>query len=158
LVTLAYTSAEALLVIHVGREAFIAALSNGKLQFEVMKQEPQNVETALSHAVKFEAFEQLLTSQGAMVNRNDSSTMLQLCSVCMVAGPLEAGATAALHKLIRDLQNALAQATTVVAAMANGLWSGHTAPLKTVSSVNSIPDAVLLPLLAPGHGLRSTRS
>jgi len=58
LVTLAYPSAEAVLVTHVGKEAFIAALSDdGKLQLEVMKQEPQNMEAALNHAIKQEAFE-----------------------------------------------------------------------------------------------------
>jgi len=35
----------------------IAALSNNELQLEVMKQEHQNVEAALSHAIKLEAFE-----------------------------------------------------------------------------------------------------
>jgi len=68
LVTLAYPSAKTSLVTHVGKETFIAALTDGKLQLEVMKPEPQNVEAALSHAIKFEAFEQLLTSQGAMVD------------------------------------------------------------------------------------------
>jgi len=48
LVTLAYPSAEALLVTHIGKEA----LNDSKLQLEVMKQEPQNVEAALSHAIK----------------------------------------------------------------------------------------------------------
>jgi len=40
LVTLAYLSAEASLIIHVGREAFIVARNDSKLQLEVMKQEP----------------------------------------------------------------------------------------------------------------------
>ena len=40
-VTLAYQSAEAslLLVTHVGKEAFIAALSDGRLQLEVIKRQ-----------------------------------------------------------------------------------------------------------------------
>jgi len=63
LVTLAYPSAEASLVTHIGKEAFIDALSNGKLQLNVMKQEPQNVEATLSHAIKLEAFEQSLACQ-----------------------------------------------------------------------------------------------
>jgi len=49
-----------LLVTHVGKEAFIAAFNEGKLQMEVMKQEPHNVEAALSHAINLEAFEQSL--------------------------------------------------------------------------------------------------
>jgi len=48
-----------LLVTHVSNETFIVALNDSKLK--VMKQEPQNVEAALSHAIKLEAFEQSLT-------------------------------------------------------------------------------------------------
>jgi len=113
LVTLAYTSAEALLVTHVGKEAFIAVLSDCKLQLQVMKQEPQNVEAALSHSIRLEAFEQLLASQGGMVDHNDGRTTCRSCSVCTVAGLLLAGKTATLCKLIGDLQDALAQATRV---------------------------------------------
>jgi len=151
LVTLTYPSAEALLVTHVGKEAFIAVLSDGKLQLDVMKQEPQNVEAALSHAIKLEAFEQFLASQGELVDHNDTapcaghvlSVQLQVCHRWV---------TATLHKLIGDIQDALAQATKVMAAMVNGLWSGHTAPSKAASSVGSILDAVLTLLaLAAGH-------
>jgi len=38
LVTIAYPSAEAWLVTHVGKEAFVVALNGRKLQLEVMKQ------------------------------------------------------------------------------------------------------------------------
>jgi len=73
-------------------------------------------------------------------------------SVQLHAGPSEAGETATLHKLIVDLQDALAQATRVMAAMTNGLWGGHTTSSETASSVDSVPDAVSTPLaLAPGH-------
>jgi len=61
LVTLAYPSAEASLVSHVGKEEFIAALSDGRLQLEVMKREPQNVKAELSHTIKVEVFEQSLS-------------------------------------------------------------------------------------------------
>jgi len=87
-----------------------------------------------------------------MVDHSDGHTMHRLCSVCTIAGPPEAGETAVLRKLIGDLQDALAQPTRVMAAMANGLWSSHTTPLETASSVDSIPGAVsTLPVLAPGH-------
>ena len=52
LVALAYSSAEASLISHVGNEAFITALSGGNLQLEVMKQELSHVEAALSHAIQ----------------------------------------------------------------------------------------------------------
>ena len=121
MVTLAYPFAEALLVIHVGKEAFIAALSDGKQQLEVMKQEPQNVEAALSHTIKLEAFEQLLAYQGTMVNHNNGHAMHQLCSVRAVTGLSEAGETATLCELIGDLQNAPAQVTRGMAALTEGL-------------------------------------
>ena len=142
MVTLAYPSADALLVTHVCKEAFIAAVSDGKLQLEVMKQEPQNVEAALSHTIKLEAFEQLLACQGAMVNHNDGCATCQLCSVCAVTGLSEVGETAALHKLIGDLWSAPAQVTRGMAALAEGLWSGHTTPSEVASSVGSVLDAV----------------
>jgi len=79
--------------------------------------------------------------------------MCQLCSVCTVTGPFEAGETATLCQLIGNLQDALAQATRVIAAMANGLWGGHAAPLETASSVDSVPvPDVVSPLLASAPG------
>jgi len=71
LVTFAYPSAKALLVTRVGKEAFIAVLSDGKIPLEVMKQEPQNVEATLSHTIKLQVFEHSLASQGAMFDHND---------------------------------------------------------------------------------------
>ena len=50
LVTLAYPFVEASLITHVGKEAFITALSDDQL--EVMKGESPNVEVAFSHAIK----------------------------------------------------------------------------------------------------------
>ena len=52
---------------HVGKEAFITALSDSNLQLEVMKWEPPNVEVALSHAIKVEAYEPSLACQGMSV-------------------------------------------------------------------------------------------
>jgi len=111
LVTLACPSAETSLVTHIGKEASIAVLRDGKLQLDVMKQELQNVEAALSHAIKFEAFEQSLTSQDAMIDHNDGHAVRRSCSVCTVAGPSEVGETATLSKLIGDLQDTLVQVT-----------------------------------------------
>ena len=61
---LAYPSADISPTTYVAKEAFITVLSDNKLQIEVMKKEPRNIEEALSHAIKLEAFEQslLLTS------------------------------------------------------------------------------------------------
>jgi len=133
LVTLAYSSAKASLVTHVGKEAFIAAVNNGKVQLEVMKQEAQKVEAALSHAIKLEAFEQSPACQDTMVNH----TICRPCSVCTVTGLSEAGETPALCELIGDKRSTLAQAARRTEALANGLWSGHTAPSEATSSVGS---------------------
>ena len=129
LVTLAYPSAEALLVTHVGKEAFIAVVNDGKLQLDVMKQEPQNVEGALSHAIKL---------------RRLSRTTCWPCTVCAVTGLSEADENAAVHELIEDL-NTVAQATKGMTALAKRLWSGHTAPSDAASSLGSVPDAVSTP-------------
>jgi len=56
LLTLAYPFADIALTNHVGKEAFITALSDGNLQLEVMKWELLNIEAALSHAIKVEAY------------------------------------------------------------------------------------------------------
>jgi len=127
-------------------------LNDGKLQVEVMKQEPRSVEAALSHAIKLEAFEQSLAFQGTLVNHNDGHAMHQPCSVCAVTGPSEVGQTAAFRELIEDVQNTLEQAMRGMAALAKGLWSGRTTPSEVASSAGSIPDAVsTLPVLAPRH-------
>ena len=72
-----------------GEEALIAALSNGKLQLEVMNQEPQNVKAALSHAIKLELFEQSLPDQ------DDSRGKCWLGTVCAVSDLSAASETCA---------------------------------------------------------------
>ena len=64
LVALAYPSAEPSLTTHVAKEAFVTALNNFKLQIEVTKKEPQNIQEALNYAIKLEAFEQSLLVHG----------------------------------------------------------------------------------------------
>jgi len=122
-------------------------------------QEPQNVEAALIHAIKLEAFEQLLVCQGTIVNHNDGHAMHWPCSLCTVTGPLYAGETFTLHELIRDLWSTLAQVTRGMAALANELGSGHTIPSEAASSVGSTLDTVsMLPVPTHKHSLGSTRS
>ena len=41
-----------MLVTHIGKKDFAAALNAGKLQLKVRKWESQNMETALSHTIK----------------------------------------------------------------------------------------------------------
>jgi len=79
-----------LLATYEGKENFIADLNDGNMLLEVMKWEPQNVEAALSHAIKLEAYEQSLSCQGNSVDRDDSHAKHQLWTVCRVAEPLYA--------------------------------------------------------------------
>jgi len=58
-------------------------------------------------------------------------------TVCAVTGSLEAGESAALCKLIKDLQNALTQVTRGMTALATGAWSGRAAPSDAASPVGS---------------------
>ena len=117
---LAYPSAEPSLTTHVAKEAFITALHDSKLQLEVTKREPQNVEEALNHAIKLEAYEQLLLLQSNPEEFDDSRPRRRPRNVCTVADPPDAGSSAALRKQVEELQAALAQATRGMAAMAAG--------------------------------------
>jgi len=109
LVTIAYPYAEALLVTHVGKEAFIAALSDGKLQLEAMKRELQDVEAGLSHAIKLDAFEQSLACRGrpTLVDEDDGRVECQPRTLCTVAELSDVRKTAALHEQVVEMQEAL---------------------------------------------------
>jgi len=56
---------------HVGKEAFVTALSDSNLQLEVMKREPPFIEAAISHTIKVETYEQSLVSQATLVADQD---------------------------------------------------------------------------------------
>ena len=70
---------------------------------DVMKREPENIEEALRHAIKLEAFEQSL-----MLHNSDDAE--QRCprwwprNVYSLADPPDAGKTAAVWKQVGDLQ------------------------------------------------------
>jgi len=73
------------------------------------------------------------------------------CTLCAVTDP-SVGETAALCKLIEDLQVTGTSNKRDMAALVAGLWSGRTTLSDTASSVGSILDAVSMPpMLAPGH-------
>jgi len=78
--TIAYPSAEALLVTHVGTEAFVTALNDSGLHLGVMKREPQTIEAALSHAIKLEAYEQSLSLRSVTIYYDDSHVTRQPCT------------------------------------------------------------------------------
>jgi len=68
-----------------------------------MKQEPQNVEAVLSHAIKLQVFEQSPAYQRTLVDHDDGHATRQQCNVCAVTGQSEAGKTVALRN--RDLRS-----------------------------------------------------
>ena len=97
----AYPSAEASLIAHVSKEAFIAAVtvSDGNLQLEVMKCKPPNVDAMLSHAIKVEAFEQSLACQGTFVtDQDDGQAKCWSPVVCVVLNQSDSSETVALHR------------------------------------------------------------
>jgi len=101
-----------------------------------MKQEPQNVDAALSHVIKVEVFEQLPTCQGMMVDEENGHAKCQLRTVCAVAESSDTSKTTALHKRMDELQEALEQAMKGISALAT--WIGVVELLRWT----------LLPLLA----------
>jgi len=111
------------------KEAFITALNDNKLQLEVMKKEARNVEEAVSHAIKLKAYEQsLLLHNAASTDDFDESRPRRWPrNVCSAMHPPDAVDTATLQKQIGELQEALAQATKGMAAMAAGPWSDRAA-------------------------------
>ena len=149
-VTLAFPSAEASLVTHVVKETFIAALYDGKLQLEVMKQEPQNVDAALSHSIMLKAFEQSLAYRGNLVDHDDRHATRQPCTVCAVTGPSEADETVALRMLIQPPGPTKCCGTS---SEMDGSFGCRALEMSgAVSSVGCIPHTVLRPPVpAPGH-------
>jgi len=106
----------------VAKEACITALNNHKLRIEVLKKEPQNIEEALNYAIKLEAFEQslMVSNSDDSNDTGDSRTKRRPKYVYIVSDPSPASDTAALQRQVMELQQALAQATKGMAAMAAG--------------------------------------
>jgi len=115
------------------------------LQLEIMKSEHQNVEQALSRAIKLEACEPSLTVQSGVAKIDDNRHRRQSHAVVAVSDPPELGESATLCKKVQELQNTLAQATLQMAALATRPWSGRVARLDAASPINSVPDAIAMP-------------
>ena len=97
------------------------------------------MEAALSQANKLEAYEQSLACQGTLVDHDDGRAKHCPRTVCAVAESSDASKTAALHKCMHKLQEALAQATTEIAVLAAGPWSGQAALLDPLSALLRMP-------------------
>ena len=144
LVALAYPSADESLTTYVAKEALITALNDNKLQLEVMKRVAHNVEEALSHAIKLEAYEQSLLLHNAVSSDefDESRPRRRPRNVCSVIDPSGAGDTAMLRKQVGELQEALAQATKGMAAMAAGPRSDQAASAAVTQKTCAVPDAI----------------
>ena len=97
--TLSYPSTNVSLTTHVGKEAFITALSDGNIQLEVMKWEPPTVEAALSHAIKVEAYEQFWHVKAPLpLNMTKAMPSAVLVMLFAVSGQSDSSGTATLQK------------------------------------------------------------
>jgi len=90
-----------------------------------------------------EAYEQSLILQPDSNAKEgvDGQSKRRPCAVCSVKDPSDTGEAAALHRQVEDLQDALAQATRGMAAMAAGQKSGSAAPPDAAPAITPVPDA-----------------
>ena len=127
MVTLANPSAEESLTTHVGKEAFITALSDDNLQLEVIKWEHPTVEAA---------YEQSLACQGTSATEHDVGCAKRRSrNVYAVTDQSDSSKTATLWKQVEELQEALEQVTKGIAAQAAGPWSGRAPQLGAAATV-----------------------
>ena len=103
-----------------------------------MKRELLNVEAALSHAIKVEAYEQSLACEGTSVTeQDDGRAMRRNRNVFAVTDQADSSETATLRKPVEQLQEALEQATKGIAALTAGSWSGRAAQPGVLAMVDS---------------------
>jgi len=145
LVALAYPSSEVALSNYVAKEAFITALDGAKLQLEVMKKEPRNIEEALNYATKLEAYERSLSLAGHADDIEQRSTRRRSQKVFTVTDPPDADDPIALRKQVNDMQDALVQATRSLAALSAEPERSRITPSAAASNSGSVSDAVLAP-------------
>jgi len=98
-----------------GKEAFISALNHGHLQLEVMKREPFDTQTARNCAVKIEAYEQSLVTQGTLTSDDDRGKRRSR-AVNAVSDKSDGGL--AIQKCMDELQEMLEKVTKGIAALA----------------------------------------
>ena len=122
LVSLAYPSEDTKLTDHVGKESFINALNDGPLQMEVMEGEPTTLEAALNCAIKYEAYEHSLITQGILsktsaytLAADDDRPRRRSRAVNAVQGT---GDDTAVQLHMDSLQNLLEEATKGIASLA----------------------------------------
>jgi len=124
LVTMAYPPANVALTNHVGKEACVTKFCDHYLQLEVTKQEPVNLEAALSQAIKIEAYEQSLSSTNAVATDQDEGrTKRRPHKAYAVADKQDSSDNAALCRCMDELQEVLEQATKGIMALAHGQHS-----------------------------------
>jgi len=114
---LACPSSDAALTDHVGKEAFINAMNDGPLLLKVMKEEPVNIEAALSCAIKVDAYEQSLVYQGTLTT-DGRRTKRRSRTVYVVSVQYDADHRTAVQRRIDELQGMLEKMTICIAALA----------------------------------------
>jgi len=120
-VSLAYPGAGPQLVTHVTLEAFLLGLNDPALQLEVMKSEPPNVEVALSHAIKVEAYEQSLACTSTRVAGAGHYSDRRHRNTYAVLDREGSGQAPELHHKVDELSVALAWVTENMSALVAGL-------------------------------------
>jgi len=96
-------------------------LNNPALQLEVMKNEPPNVEAALTHAIKVEAYEQSLACSGTRAASVGSYPERRPRNTYAVMDWEGSGQAPDLHRKVDELSATLTQATKNTVALVTGL-------------------------------------
>jgi len=145
-------------------KSFILGLNYPALQLEVMKNEPPNIEAALSHAIKVEAYEQSLACTSTRAAGAGNYSERRPRNAYAIMDREGSGQAPDLHHKVDELSVALAQVTENIAALAVGMgWSqepqvGPTASTKETQSAagRAQPSSLLAGSTAPSRG-RSPR-
>ena len=127
---------------HVTLEAFIMGLNNPALQLEVMKNEPPNIEAALSHAIKVEAYEQSLACMSTRVaGAGNYSERRPRNAYAIMDRRGGSGQAPDLHRKVNELSVALARVTENIVALAMGLGRSQEPQVGPTTSTKEIESA-----------------
>ena len=160
LVSLAYPGAGPQLVTHVTLEAFLLGLNDPALQLEVMKSEPPNVEVALSHANKVEAYEQSLACTSTRVASAGHYSDRRHRNAYAVLDREGSGQAPDLHDKVDELSVALGRVTENMTALVAGLRRSHEPQVGQITSTKenqsatgrAQPSALSTESTAPSRG------
>ena len=69
---------------HVGKTAFIAALEDSDLEFEILKLEPQTLHDAVSHAIRLESLAKSVRARSHAATDKAGGRVQRQCSILAV--------------------------------------------------------------------------